>query len=104
VLLPQDVRDIVGSVSAGLRCGSDCVGHVFRAVLTNQFQQFRDLTAERAVGVGHVAEIRFHGGAQAHAVERIEQTLLRLRTPGRRPFFGEYFLVAVSAESLAPAP
>src|SRR5665213_2700128 len=104
VLPAEDVRDIVGSVSASIRGLSDCIGHIFRAVLTNQLQQFRDLTAERAVGVGHVAEIGFHGGAQTHAIERIEQPLLSLRTPGRGSFVGQYFLVALRAECLAPAP
>ena len=103
-LLTQDVGDIIGSISASLRGPSDCVGHVFGTILTNQFEQFLDLAMQGTIRVGHIAEISFHCGAQTHAIERIEQSLLSLRAPGCGPLVGEYFLEAVCPEGLAPAP
>src|SRR5580704_3814916 len=44
-LLAQDVGDIIGSVSVSCCGSSDRVGHIFRAVLPDQFQQLLDLTA-----------------------------------------------------------
>jgi hypothetical protein len=57
-LLAQYVGDVAGAKSAGGGGFFDSDGHVLRAVLPNQFEQFGDLTAERTVGIGHVAEIR----------------------------------------------
>src|SRR5665213_1270103 len=59
-LLAQDICDIVRAESAG-GCGFfDGNGNVLRAILPNQFEQFGDLTAQRPVGIGHVAKVSFH--------------------------------------------
>src|SRR5580693_1853039 len=50
-LLAQDVGHIIGSISASLRGTSDCVGHVFGTVLTNQFEQFLDLAMQGTIRV-----------------------------------------------------
>jgi hypothetical protein len=52
----------IGSVSVSQRGFFDCAGHIFRAVLPDQFQQFLDLTAQGTIRVGHIAEIRFDSG------------------------------------------
>ena len=104
LLLAEDVGDVIGAESARRRCFLDCVGHGFRPVLPNQFEQFSDLTRQRAVGVGHVAQIRFHHGRGTEAVEKPEQSLLRLRTPGRGTLFGQFCFETLRAEGLAAAP
>src|ERR1700733_8897563 len=63
-LLTQDVGNIIGAESAGGPCFFDGAGHVLRAVLPHQFQQFLDLTAQGTICVGNTAEPGFHGGSR----------------------------------------
>lgn len=43
MLLPQNVSDVIGAESAGGGGLFDGAGHCVRAVLANEFKQFRDL-------------------------------------------------------------
>src|ERR1700730_9020366 len=58
-LLTQDVGNVIGSESAGRGGFFDSAGDILGTVLPDQFQQFGDLTTQRTVCIGHVAEISF---------------------------------------------
>src|SRR6202167_6414046 len=68
-LLAQDVGNIVGAESTGRGGFFDSAGHILGAVLPDQFQQFGDLTTQRTVGIGHVAEISFDKRPRTQTVE-----------------------------------
>src|SRR5215471_8076879 len=59
-LLAQNVRYVFGAESAGLSSFLNGCGHIFRAVLSYELQEFGYLTAKRAVRIRHVAKIRLH--------------------------------------------
>src|SRR5271170_6939895 len=56
-LLAQDIGDIVSAESSGCSSFFNSDGHVLRSVPAYEFEQFRDLTAQRPVSIGHVAEV-----------------------------------------------
>src|SRR3984957_18038835 len=68
-LLAQDIGDIVSTEGPGGSRLFDGDGHVLRTVLPYQFQQFRYLTAQRPVGIGHVAEVGLKDGSRTQVVE-----------------------------------
>lgn len=103
-LLAEDVGNVVCTESAGCRGFLNGSGHVLRAVLPDQFQEFRDLPGERTVRIRHVAEVRLHKSSRTQAIQRIEQPLLRLGTARRRPLLGEDLFETIGAESLAAPP
>lgn len=59
-LLAEEVGNIVRTESAGCRGFLNGTGHILRAVLPDQFQEFGDLPGERTVRISHVAEVRLH--------------------------------------------
>src|SRR5580658_5001448 len=56
-LLTQDIGHVIGTESARRGSFFYSAGHIFRAVLPDQFRQFGDLAPERTIAVSHVAEI-----------------------------------------------
>ena len=81
-LLPQDVRDVIGSKGAGGKGLLEGAGHGFGTVLPDQLEKFGDLAGESAIGVGQTAKIRFDRFLTAVTDQQSDQAPLRLRAVG----------------------
>ena len=101
LLLPKNVGDIVSAESVSRGCFFNRVGNGFGSVLTDEFEQFSQLTRECAVGVGDIAQIRFHHGLGTETIEKQEQALLRAGPAGRGTQLG-YFRFNRSAPKVWP--
>ena len=76
LLLAQDISDVVGTEGAGGGGLFDCRSHGFGSILTDEFQQFCELAGQRAIGIGHVAQIGFKHGLGAESIQKQKQSLL----------------------------
>jgi hypothetical protein len=104
LLLTQDIGDVIGA--EGMGCGSflNRIGYGFGSVLADEFQQFRELPGEGAIGIGHVAQISLQHSLGTDAIENREEALLRSRTFGGWAQFGHFGFEAIGAEGLTAAP
>lgn len=89
LLLIDDVGYVVSAKGTRCRCFLNGASNTFRSILPDQFEQLRDLPAERTIRICHIAQVSFHQRTRAQAIERIQQSLLRLRTPCGRPLLGQ---------------
>jgi hypothetical protein len=103
-LLPQDVRDVIGSEGAGGKRFLECAGHCFGAVLPDQLEKFGDLAGESAIGVGQTSKIRLDSFLTAVTDQQSDQAPLRLRTVGSGPVGEQFFLEALGTQGLTASP
>ena len=104
LLLAKNIGHVIGAESAARGSFFDGIGHRFRSVLADQFQQFGELPREGAIGIGHVAQIGFQHGLGTNAFENREKALLRPRAFGGGTQLGEFGFESIGAQGLAAAP
>jgi hypothetical protein len=103
-LLPQEVRDVIGSKGAGGKGLLEGAGHCFGAVLPDQMEKFGDLAGERAIGVGQTAKIRLDSFLTAVTDQQSDQSPLRLRALSSGPMGEQFFLEALCPQGLTAPP
>ncbi len=99
LLLMEDVGNGVGSKSSRRLGLSQCGMDSGRAVLTDQFEQFADLTRQRTVTVCQRAQVGFGFGT-----EQSDESLLGLGAGGSRPLGEQLFFEAFRTQGLAAPP
>ena len=97
-LLPQDVRDVIGSKGAGGKGLLEGAGHCFGAVLPDQLEKFGDLAGESAIGVGQTSKIRLDSFLTAVTDQQSDQAALCLRAVGSGPLGEQFFLEALGTK------
>ena len=70
LLLAQDIGNVIGTEGAGGRSLFNSGRHGFGSILTDEFQQFCELTGKRAVGIGNVTQIGFEHSLGAEAIQK----------------------------------
>ena len=85
LLLAQNVGHIISSECASIGCLLDGCRDRLGTILAHQLEQLGQLASQGAIGICYVAEVGFNDRVRAKTIQRIEQTLLRLRAPCRRP-------------------
>jgi hypothetical protein len=99
LLLVQEIADVVGAEGAGGMGFVQSSRYGFRSILTNQIQQFSDLTAERAVRVRQALQVEFASGTEPGHEALLSGAALR-----GRPLGQELFLEPLRPEHLATLP
>jgi len=77
LLLAENIGHVIGAERAGGGSFLDGIGHRLGSVLADQLQKFGELPRESAIGIGHVAQIRFQHGLGAKGFQNREKALLR---------------------------
>ena len=80
----------IGAEGACRRSFFDRARHRFRSILADEFEQFRQLARQCAIGIGDVSQIAFEQRWGTESIEKLEQTLLRAGLAGRWTHLGHF--------------